>query len=179
MLEIERTKLKDVLLIKPDSFEDHRGEYIELYNKELYDNRIFDKTGKNIEFVEDDISLTLRHSLKGIHGDSDTYKLVSCLVGKFYIAIINYDKLSQEFGKWQGFTLSEKNRHQLLIPPKYGNGHVALSDISIFHYKQSEYYNLDNQFTIKYNDPRFNIWWPIKNPIVSQRDEVSNDGYYE
>ena len=178
MITIEKTKLKDLLLIKPESFEDFRGEYVSLHDKKLYKELISKEIGKDIEFVEDDISITLYHSLKGVHGNSDTWKLISCLYGKFYIAVICYDNKSEEFGKWQGFTLSEKNRYQLLIPPRYGNGHVALSDMSIFHYKQSNYYNPNNQFTIRFDDSRFNIWWPIKNPIISQRDEISNDGSY-
>lgn len=169
MIRFSETKLKGVTLIKPDTFEDFRGEYVEIYNEKLY------TAIKDIKFVEDDISLTIRHNLKGIHGDNRTWKLVSCLYGKFYIVVLNYDKDSEDFGKWQGFTLSDRNRFQLLIPPMYGNGHVALSEISIFGYKQSEYYDPSRQFTVTWNDPRFNIWWPIKNPITSRRDE---SGYF-
>lgn len=173
MIEFQKTNLENVLLIKPKTFEDFRGEYVELYNKKLYSELISNEIGKDIQFVEDDISVTMKHCLKGIHGNADTYKLISCLYGKFYIVVINYDKDSKNFGKWQGFTLSDKNRYQIFVPPMFGNGHVALSDMSIFHYKQSEHYNPTSQFTIRYDDPRFNIWWPIKNPIISKRDEVS------
>jgi len=176
MIKFEKTKLDGVILIKPETFEDFRGEYSEIWNKEEYDKLIPDK---HTEWVTDDISVTLKFNLKGIHGNADTWKLVSCLYGRFYIVIINYDKNSSKFGKWESFVLSEKNHHQLLIPPRFGNGHVALSEMSIFHYKQSNYYNPRSQFTIRYDDPRFKIWWPIKNPILSQRDEESNDGFYE
>ena len=168
MVEFSKTKLEGVLLIKPQYFEDFRGEYIELYNEQLYRDIV------NIKFVEDDISISIRHSLKGIHGDDRTWKLISCLYGKCYLVVINHDNDSKEFGRWQGFTLSDKNRYQILVPPKFGNGHMALSEMSIFGYKQSEYYDPRRQFTIVWNDPRFNIWWPIKNPIVSQRDEVGH-----
>lgn len=180
MLDFEKTNLENVLLIKPETFEDFRGEYVEIWSKDEYNKLVIDNVNpdKTIEWVTDDISITLKHNLKGLHGNNSTYKIISCLWGKFYIAVVNYDKYSHDFGKWQGFTLSDKNRHQLLIPPKHGNGHIALSEMSIFHYKQSEYYNPKSQFTIRYDDPRFNIWWPIKNPILSNRDEVSNDGYY-
>lgn len=174
MTLFEKTKLYEVLLIKPEIFEDFRGEYVELYNEKLYTDNISAINGLNIKFVEDDISISMRYNLKGVHGDDRTWKLISCLYGKFYLVVINYDEGSKEFGKWQGFTLSDRNRHQVLVPPKFGNGHVALSDISIFGYKQSEYYDPKRQFTIVWNDPRFNIWWPVKNPIVSQRDEVGH-----
>ena len=89
----------------------------------------------------------------------------------FYLVVLNYDKESADFGKWDTFVLSETNKYQILVPPKYGNSHLCLSEKSIFHYKQSEYYEPKMQFTIKWDDPRFNIWWPIKEPILSRRDE--------
>lgn len=174
MVEFSKTNLNGVLLIKPQVFDDFRGEYVEIYNEKLYTDIIRSIYNIDLKFVEDDISISTRHSLKGVHGDDRTWKLVSCLYGKFYLVVINYDENSEEYGKWQGFTLSDRNRHQVLVPPKFGNGHVALSSMSIFGYKQSEYYDPKRQFTIIWNDSRFNMWWPIKNPIVSQRDEVGH-----
>ena len=169
-MEILKTDLPGVLLIKKDVFVDHRGEYVELYNEIQY--RSHDSPhGIDINFVEDDISIATRGVLKGIHGDQETWKLITCLHGKFYLVVINYDDQSEDFGKWTSFVLSEKNYHQVLVPPKHGNGHLCLSEKSIFHYKQSSYYDPAKQFTIKWNDPRFNIWWPINEPILSKRDE--------
>jgi dTDP-4-dehydrorhamnose 3,5-epimerase len=88
--------------------------------------------------------------------------------------VVNCDKKSKDFGKWSSFTLTDKNRLQVLIPPKYGNAHLVISDLTIFHYKQSTYYDRSRQFTYKWDDPKFNIWWPIKNPILSQRDKSAN-----
>lgn len=164
---VEKTKLDGVLLIKLDGFEDHRGEYIELYNKELYSSK-----GIDIDFVEDDVSIATRNVIKGIHGDDCTWKLISCLHGKFYLVVVNYDKQSKDFGEWESFVLSDRNKLQVLVPPKHGNGHLCLSKKSIFHYKQSSYYDPSRQFTIKWNDPKFKIWWPVKTPILSQRDEI-------
>jgi dTDP-4-dehydrorhamnose 3,5-epimerase len=70
--------------------------------------------------------------------------------------------------------LSDRNRHQVLVPPKYGNGHLVLSERAIFQYKQSTYYDPTRQFTYMWNDPKFNIWWPVKEPILSRRDEVGH-----
>ena len=169
-MKIKKTTLDDVLLIKLDVFEDYRGEYVETYNDELYR-----KNGIDIKFVQDDISVSTKNVLRGIHGDSETWKLISCLYGKFYLMVVNCDVESENFGKWQSFVLSDVNRLQVLVPPKYGNAHLILSDKAIFHYKQSTYYNLAKQFTYKWDDPKFNIWWPINNPILSQRDE---EGHY-
>ena len=169
MITISQTNLKGVLLIKPDVFEDFRGEYMETYNEELYQ-----KSGIGVKFVQDDISVSAKNVLRGIHGDNETWKLISCLYGKFYLVVVNCDTESSEFGKWQAFTLSDKNRLQVLVPPKYGNGHLVLSEITVFHYKQSTYYQPEKQFTYKWNNPKFNIWWPTKSPILSQRDELGH-----
>ncbi|MBC8472446.1 MAG: dTDP-4-dehydrorhamnose 3,5-epimerase family protein [Planctomycetes bacterium] len=165
-LEVSETELGGVLLIKPYVFEDHRGEYIETYNKALYKEK-----GIEIKFVQDDISVSTKNVLRGIHGDDCTWKLISCLYGRFYLVVVNCDTKSKYFGKWQSFVLSDKNRLQVLVPPKYGNAHLVLSDMTIFHYKQSTYYDRSKQFTYKYDDSRLNIWWPIEKPILSQRDD--------
>jgi len=170
-MEVSKTKLDGVLLIKPPTvFEDLRGWYVETYNEKLYTD-----AGINVKFVQDDISVSRRNVLRGIHGDSKTWKLISCLYGKFYLVVVNWDKASVQFGKWESFILSDENRLQVLIPPKFGNGHLVLSDLTIFHYKQSTYYDRANQFTVLWNDPKLNISWPIKNPILSKRDEVGDD----
>ena len=168
-MEVTETKLGGVLLIKPDVFEDHRGEYIETYNEEAYR-----KLGITVKFVQDDISMSTQHVLRGIHGDAETWKLISCLYGKFYLVVVNCDTESEQFGRWESFVLSDRNRHQVLVPPKYGNGHLIMSDRAIFHYKQNTYYNPRGQFTYRWDDPRLKIWWPVKNPLLSPRDEVGN-----
>ena len=166
-LEIQKTKLSGVLLITPPTmFEDFRGEYVELYNEKIYK-----EAGIDIGFLQDDISVSSRHVLRGIHGDRNTTKLVSCLYGKFYLVVVNNIAGHPQYRQWDAFTLSEKNRRQVLIPAGFGNGHVVLSETAIFHYKQSSYYDRSGQFTLIWNDPKLNIWWPVKVPVVSQRDE--------
>lgn len=170
MITLEKTQLEGVRLIKLDRFEDCRGYYVETYNEEIYRN----KNDIDIKFIQDDISISSKHVLRGIHGDAETWKLISCLYGSFYLVVINYDEKSSDFGKWEAFTLSDMNCLQVLVPPKYGNGHLVLSDKAIFHYKQNTYYDPKGQFTVLWNDPRFNIWWPIKTPILSRRDECGH-----
>lgn len=167
MLRIEKTKLDGVLLIYLEFFEDHRGEYVETYNEKEYK-----EAGIKYDFVADDYSRSTKNVLRGIHGDEETCKLISCLYGKFYLVVADCRKSSPNFGKWQSFVLSDKNKKQVLIPPGFGNGHLVLSDEDIFHYKQSGYYDRSSQFSYTWNDPRFKIWWPIKNPILSRRDEL-------
>jgi len=164
---VDKTKLEGVLKITPPTiFEDFRGEYVETYNR-----RIYNDAGITQDFIQDDVSLSSQYVLRGIHGDQETWKLVTCLHGKFYIVVVNWDEASDQYGQWEGHTLSAKNRQQILIPPKHGNGHVVLSDEAIFHYKQTSEYNRAGQFTLIWNDPKLNIFWPINNPILSPRDQ--------
>ena len=165
-MKIAPTELDGVLIIKPSLFEDFRGEYVETYNDEEYK-----KKGIPWNFVQDDISVSTRGVLRGIHGDGETWKLISCMYGRFYLVVVNCDPESPNFGKWQSFTLSDRNRCQVLVPPKHGNGHLVLSETAIFHYKQTTYYNPKGQFTYIWNDPRLSIWWPTKRPLLSRRDQ--------
>jgi dTDP-4-dehydrorhamnose 3,5-epimerase len=166
-MDVSKTDLDGVLLIKPlTHFEDFRGEYVELYNRTLYKN-----AGVTVDFIQEDISVSTHKVLRGIHGDGKTWKLVSCLYGKFYLLVVNNDPASSQFKKWTSFTLSDKNRFQILIPPKFGNGHLVMSEMCIFHYKQNTEYDRASQFTILWNDPAYKFWWPIEQPIVSRRDQ--------
>jgi len=167
LIKILKTKLNGVLLIRPSAFKDFRGEYVETYNEKLYR-----ANGIDIKFIQDDISVSRKRVLRGIHGDDKTWKLVSCVWGRFYLVVLNCDTASKNFGKWQSFVISRENHHQVLVPPKHGNAHLILSEEAVFHYKQSTYYNPSGQFTYKWDDPRFNIKWPIKSPILSRRDRM-------
>lgn len=167
MLKVTKTTLDGVLLIEPPTnFEDFRGSYVEIYNRDLYH-----AAGITQDFLQDDISTSTQHVLRGIHGDGKTWKLVSCLYGKFYLAVVNWDPESPQFRRWEGFTLSDTNRLSVLIPPKHGNGHVVLSQQAIFHYKQTTQYDRSSQFTLRYDDPSVGIWWPVRAPILSRRDD--------
>ena len=141
-------------------------------NEKEYTKAIKETTGHTIRFIEDNMSTSSKHVLRGIHGDDKTWKLISCLKGNIYVVIVNCDKENGNFGEWESFTMSDKNRRQILMPPKFGTSHLVLSDEAFFHYKESEYYNpkVLKQFTYRYDDPRFKIWWPINNPILSERD---------
>jgi dTDP-4-dehydrorhamnose 3,5-epimerase len=164
-MRVEPTKLEGILLITPDTFKDSRGTYVESYNaKEYYP----------MQFVQDDFSISKRNVLRGIHGDSATWKLVSCPVGSIFLAVVNWDKDMPQYGQyWTCVLGGSMTYQQVLIPPKFGNGHLVLSDMAVFHYKQSTYYNPSTQFSIPYNDPRLDIPWPIllgELPITSERD---------
>jgi dTDP-4-dehydrorhamnose 3,5-epimerase len=165
-MKVEKTALAGVLKITPPTiFEDFRGKYVETYNKTLYNTH-----GIACEFIQDDISVSRKNVLRGIHGDRKTWKLISCLHGSFYLVVVNNDPESSQYKQWASFTLSAENHQQILVPPMYGNGHLVLTDSAIFHYKQNTEYDRSDQFTILWDDPEFKIWWPTGTPILSKRD---------
>lgn len=165
-MKINKTNLDGVLKIKLQPFRDHRGEYIEIFNKIL-----FKKTNKRISFIQDDISVSKKNVLRGVHGDFKTWKLVTCLMGEFLLLVVNNKRKDKQFKKWQIFKLSDQNNLQILIPPGFGNAHYVKSKKAIFHYKQSTLYNRETQFTINWRDKNFKFKWPEKiKPILSKRD---------
>ena len=160
--------LPDVAIITPDVFYDYRGEYVETWNIENY--KVFNKG--NIDFKQDDISTSVKHTLRGLHGDNETWKLVQCLYGSLLQVVVDMRPSSKTYLKHDMFSINDKNRRQILIPPGFANGHLIMSEMGIFSYKQSTLYvGADAQFTVRWNDPKLNISWPITNPILSSRDK--------
>ena len=160
---IEDTELEGVKLIKPNVHEDYRGTNFESYNASDY-YQIPN------QFVVDSISTSRKHVLRGIHGDHRTTKLISCLYGTIYFVVLDCRSGSKTFHQWQAFTLSDRNKHQVLVPPGFGNAHLVMSDECVFSYKLDQHYERSSQFTLRWNDDQFNIYWPIKHPILSERD---------
>ena len=150
---------------KNSVFKDHRGHYWTSWKKGSHNN---------IKFNHDKFSLSKKNVLRGLHGDNKTWKLVNCVFGKFLLVVVNYDKKSKNFLKWRSWILSYENGIQILIPPNYANGHLCLSDQCLFHYKlfyKGSYFGVKKQFSLKWNDPKINIKWTIKKPILSTRDK--------
>ena len=177
MIQVSYTTLDGksghVLRIQLEPFQDHRGKYVELFNELDYKAVLAHFLLSPPDFVQDDISVSKKNVLRGIHGDTITWKLISCLEGQFMLVIVNLDPTSIYFRKWESFDMTEDAGVQILVPPKFGVAHLVLSDRAIFHYKQSTYYRPRVQFTRRYDDPLFNIDWPVKDPIVSERDSKS------
>ena len=175
---LKPTALAGVGLMEPSFiWEDFRGCNVELYSDAEF-KRAFAEARPwtdTVVWVQESISVSGKHVLRGIHGDDRTWKLVSCLRGDIFLVVVNNDQSSPQFRKWQGFLLSAETRTQVLIPPRFGNGHVVLSEDAIFHYKLSSYTDDSTQFTLRWNDPALGIEWPVKDPILSVRDRSAGD----
>ena len=153
----------EVKIYQPDSFEDFRGELYTLFKQEEHD----------LVFNHDKVSISKKNVLRGLHGDSKAWKLITCLAGEVMLVVVDNRPESKNYLKWDSIILSSKNRKSVLVPPMFANGHLVLSKKATFFYKWSypgEYPDVKDQFTLKWNDPKINITWPILNPVLSERD---------
>ncbi len=139
----------EVKIHQPDSFEDFRGELYTFYKENDY----------NLNFNHDKVSISRKNTLRGLHGDNKSWKLVTCLAGEIYLVIVDNRPDSPNYLKWDWKILTSKNRTQVLIPPMFANGHFILSKEATFFYKWSypgKYPDVEDQFTLKWNDPKLN-----------------------
>ena len=156
--------MENLKVFKSKIFKDFRGSYWTTWKK-----------GKiKLNFNHDKFSISKKNTLRGLHGDKKTWKLISCVYGEIFFVVVNYDKKTKNFCKYKSFKLSHKNNQQILVPPNYLNGFLCLSENCVLHYKLSykgSYYDYDKQISKKWNDKNFNIKWPKRRYILSQRDK--------
>lgn len=159
------TKFDTACLIVPTLFEDYRG-----YFKECYRKNDFAALGIHDEFVQDNLSWSTRHVLRGMHYDFEVAKLVQVVHGRTYHVIVDLRAGSPTFKQWQSFILSEHNHRLIYVPKGFANGFLVLSDAALVSYKQSNYWNKETSHTLLWNDPSVNIGWPVKHPLLSEQD---------
>lgn len=163
-------KIKDLIVFKPEIYYDFRGENFETYNEE-YLKVIKKETGKNIKFKVDTHSYSRKWVIRAFHGDKFNYKLIQVLKGDIYSVILDLRLNSPTYNNHFTINLNERNRYQIFIPVGCLNGYLCLSDDCVYSYKLSyKYIDQKNQITRKWNDERHKIFWPVKNPILSERD---------
>ena len=149
----------------PDVYTDFRGDLWTLWQS--------GKSDFDMPFNHDKVSTSRKNVLRGIHGDTKSHKLITCLYGEIYFVTVDNRPDSETYKQWDWEILSDKNRKQVLLEPGIGNGFYVLSDNSVFHYKwfyDGDYPDVDDQFTIKWNDPDINIYWPTQDPFLQKRD---------
>ncbi|MBO5688176.1 MAG: dTDP-4-dehydrorhamnose 3,5-epimerase [Alistipes sp.] len=170
-MELVKTSIDGLLIIRPDVFKDERGYFFESYNKER-----FAKAGLNMDFVQDNESKSDKGVLRGLHFQKPPYaqgKLVRVIKGSVMDVAVDLRKDSPTYGKWESVVLTEENKLQLWIPEGFAHGFVALEDNTIFNYKCTNVYNKESEGSILWNDPDININWNIDNPTLSEKDKIS------
>ena len=171
IMEIIKTSIEGLLIIKPDVFKDDRGYFFETYNKER-----FAKAGLTMDFVQDNESKSSKGVLRGLHFQKPPYaqgKLVRVTKGAVMDIAVDLRKDSPTYGKWESVVLTEENKLQFWIPEGFAHGFVTLEDDTIFAYKCTNVYNKESEGSLLWNDPDINIEWNIENPILSEKDKVS------
>ncbi|MCF8336004.1 MAG: dTDP-4-dehydrorhamnose 3,5-epimerase [Bacteroidales bacterium] len=174
-MEIEKTNLPGLLVIKPRVFEDSRGYFFESYNEKKYLEH-----GLEYTFVQDNESLSAYGSIRGLHYQLEPHaqtKLVRVITGKIFDVAADIRKNSPTFGQWHGTELSEKNKKQMLIPRGFAHGFSVLSESTIVFYKCDDFYHPESERGIHYQDESLNIDWKIdpKKAIISEKDKKLPD----
>lgn len=166
-MRLIETSLEDVVIVEPDVHHDHRGCFMELYQRKRYEDY-----GLTREFVQDNVTVSNRHTLRGLHFQvtQPQAKLVQVLDGEVYDVVVDVRRGSADFGRWASVVLSGENRRQLFIPEGYAHGFYVFSESAILHYKCSAFYNPRDEQGLLWSDPSLNIPWPTQKPVLSEKD---------
>lgn len=169
-MNVIKTEIPDVLIFEPKVFGDERGFFMESFNQKVFEEAV----GRKVEFVQDNHSKSCKGVLRGLHFQLPPFeqaKLVRCIVGEVFDVAVDIRPNSETFGSWVGVTLSSENKRQRWIPEGFAHGFLTLSDIAEFVYKTNNYYSLNHERGVIWNDEEINIAWPSQSEkILSQKD---------
>ncbi|MFO0321902.1 MAG: dTDP-4-dehydrorhamnose 3,5-epimerase [Bacteroidota bacterium] len=167
-MEVLKTNIKDLLIIKPKIFSDVRGYFFESYNKE-----VFKEHDISVDFIQDNQSLSNQGVLRGLHFQAPPFaqgKLVRVINGAVLDVAVDIRKNSPTYGEHVSIELNEENKTMFYIPPGFAHGFLTLTDHTIFSYKCTQVYNKASEGTVLWNDTDLKIDWKINNPILSEKD---------
>ena len=167
-----KTEIPDVWVCEPKVFADARGFFMETWRASDFNEHI----GHEVNFVQDNQSMSSRGVLRGLHfqkGEFSQAKLVRVLQGTVVDVAVDLRQASPTFGKYVMVELSAENKRQLFIPRGFAHGFQVLSDTAVFTYKVDNIYAPQAECSIRYDDPKIGIAWPITNPqelLLSEKD---------
>jgi dTDP-4-dehydrorhamnose 3,5-epimerase len=162
--------LSEVILVEPGVFPDGRGLFFELFKASE-----FTKAGLATHFPQDNFSFSKKDVLRGLHYQKNPKaqgKLVSVLKGSIWDVAVDLRRQSPTFLKWVSAELNDRNRAMLYIPPGFAHGFLALTDDVHLLYKCTHEYDPQADAGVRWDDPEIGISWPIKHPILSEKDRV-------
>lgn len=170
-MEFSPLAIPDVILIKPDVFRDHRGFFLESWQKVK-----FQSAGIDLDFVQDNHSSSSKNVLRGLHYQiqQPQGKLIRAVRGEVFDVAVDLRRESPTFGKWVSAILSADNFQMLWIPPRFAHGFLVLSESAEFVYKATDYYAPEFERSILWNDPDIGIDWPLSGsePTLSGKDAL-------
>ena len=168
-MEFQETKIKGVVVCSPKIYHDDRGQFLEGFHTEKYEQMI----GKDVVFVQDNISISKKNVIRGLHFQAPPKaqgKLVQVLKGRILDVVVDLRKKSKTYGEHISIELSDKNNKQIWIPPGFAHGFISKEEGSILNYKCTSHYDHATEQTIRWDDPDLNINWQTKVSIVSKKD---------
>jgi dTDP-4-dehydrorhamnose 3,5-epimerase len=166
-MKAEETAFQEALIIEPDAFHDKRGYFMETYHQEKYE-----QLGIRKDFVQDNLSYSVRGTLRGLHYQHPhgQAKLVQVIKGEIFDVIVDIRWGSPTFGQWAGISLSDENKRQFYVPEGFAHGFCVLSDTALVYYKCSDFYAPESEGGILWCDSNIGIKWPISDPLLSDKD---------
>ena len=168
---VTSTPIEGVLVLEPKVFGDARGFFFESFNQQVFQ----EKTGLNLEFVQDNHSRSSQGVLRGLHYQiqQPQGKLVRVARGSVFDVAVDIRRSSPRFGQWVGVELSEDNQRQMWIPPGFAHGFVVTSESADFLYKTTDFYAPEHERCILWSDSQVNIHWPQLNHLkLSAKDQA-------
>ena len=168
-MELLETEFEGLIVIRPNLYSDERGTFHESFNDIQYSHVL----GKNIKFVQDNVSTSKKNVIRGLHFQNPPHeqiKLVQVLSGRVIDVVVDIRLKSKTFGQHFTIDLNGDDMTQLLIPAGFAHGFCTISEKAVFAYKCSNFYNQKSEGSLLWNDNTLNIPWPIKNPIISEKD---------
>jgi dTDP-4-dehydrorhamnose 3,5-epimerase len=170
-MRVTTTSIPGIIIIEPEAFQDHRGFFYESYSKKR-----FAEHGLHHSFVQDNHSRSTRGVLRGLHyqdRSAPQFRLIRCTVGEVWDVVVDLRVGAPTFGMWFGATLSAENKKQVLVAPEFAHGFVVLSDVAEVQYKCTDYHHASAEASLAWNDPDVGIVWPIRDPVLSERDRTT------
>ena len=167
-----KTSIDGVIIVEPTVYGDNRGYFMETYRKQdFYD------AGINVDFIQDNHSMSTKGVLRGLHFQKQysQSKLVRCIKGEVFDVAVDLREGSPTFGKWEGVVLSAENKRQFFIPKNFAHGFLVLSDEAEFVYKVDDYYHPNDEGGLMWNDKDIGINWPIPDGLeikLSEKDKL-------
>jgi len=166
-MKVSKCHLDGVYLIEPLIYNDERGFFLEIFEQERYR-----ELGIVEDFVQENHSRSNKNVLRGLHFtiNRPQSQIVTVIRGRIFDVVVDIRKDSPTFGKWFGTELSDEGPRQIYMAHGFAHGFCVLSDYADLHYKVSQKYNLSNERGLIWNDVDIKIDWPIKDPVISERD---------
>ena len=169
-IQTETSGIRDLIIVKPEVFEDGRGFFSEIYSKDQ-----FSELGLPVDFVQLNHSRSNKNVVRGLHfqWEPPMGKLMRVVVGSAYLVAVDIRKNSPTLGQWAGYEVSAENKLNIWAPAGFARGFCVLSEFAEIEYLTTGIYNGACESGIAWNDPEIGIDWPVEDPVLSDKDQFA------